>query len=208
MLSYEQPIAFLPACLPPPSSACNHVARWLWARRRSEPVLRWHSYHTTTRYVLVNHTRAVATPFFRTALSHEDQIVQGFQPSHWTVLLHLRVHHFMTGLRSLFPALTLHEDQIAQGFQPSRWTVIQHLRVHHFITGLRSQSPALTLNPVCVRCSFGLPLTGPPFLVLRTLNLRIGGVRCPLLEGHRFRDPREYKQRVFEPHNTTGYVCE
>ena len=41
--------------------------------------------------------------------------------------------------------------------------------------------------------------------MLRILTLRIGEVGCPLLEGQRFRDPREYKQRVFEPHNAKGY---
>ena len=41
--------------------------------------------------------------------------------------------------------------------------------------------------------------------MLRTLNLRIGQVGCPLLEGQRFRDRRQYEQRVFEPHNAIEY---
>ena len=74
-----------------------------------------------------------------------------------------------------------------------------------FTTGLRSQSPVLPLSPVWVRCRFGLLLTGPPFLVLRILTLRIGQVGCPLLEGQLFRYTSEYKQRVFVPHNVIGY---
>ena len=41
--------------------------------------------------------------------------------------------------------------------------------------------------------------------MLRILNLRIGTVRCPLLEEQSFRGPRKYKQRVFEPHNAIVY---
>ena len=41
--------------------------------------------------------------------------------------------------------------------------------------------------------------------MLRILNVSIGKVGCPLLEGQSFRDTRVYKQRVFEPHNAIGY---
>ena len=95
-------------------------------------------------------------------------------------------------------------DRIVPGSQPTPSTVLLRLRVHLFSTGLWSQFPARTLNPVGVRCRFGLPLTCLPIFGLRILNLRIGNVWCPLLEGQRFRDIREYKQRVFVAHNATG----